>query len=68
MVVFGEVWNLQGTKNAKIDNVKVARKENCKEITLQRIKFVSNGICKEWILQGNLLASESYIFHTVNVC
>jgi len=44
MVDFSEVWNLQGTENAKKDNVESARKVNCKE-------SVRNKICKERNMQ-----------------
>jgi len=31
MVYFDEVWNLQGTENARKDKVESGRKGNCKE-------------------------------------
>ena len=47
MVIFGKVWNLQGTENARKDKLESARNGNCKEWNLE-----GNGICKEWNLQG----------------
>jgi len=42
VVVFGKVWNLQGTESARKDKLESARKGNCKEWNLE-----GNGICKE---------------------
>jgi len=43
VVVFGIVWNLQGTENARKDKLESASKGNCKELNLQGMEFASQG-------------------------
>ena len=43
---FQQSANLQGTKNARKDKVKSARKENYKKTDLQKMDFARNKICK----------------------